>query len=122
MLLPCKERKALTIHEEDKIRNAIIARPKLMGLECLPEKRLKFDKLHKYKKGAIRYLVVAADIAVYQNKELICLVECKFRPRKKEPKRGYQYRRYEATGIPFTYCLNYEQIDQTVNFILSHKK
>jgi hypothetical protein len=107
------------MRKEDILRDKIKELTIELGYECIPEKKLTFDKLHKYKKGAIRKLVVQADLAVYKNGNLICLVECKYQPNRTTPRMGLQYKRYLATGIPFIYCLNDDGIDVTIEFIQS---
>ncbi len=107
------------MRKEDVLRDKIKELAIELGYECIPENRLTFNKLHTYKKGAVRKLVVQADLAVYKNNILLCLIECKYQPHRTTPKMGLQYKRYESTGVPFIYCLNEGQINKSIEFIQS---
>jgi len=84
------------------------------GFECYPEMRVEVNKLHTYRKGAVRNLVVRADLVIYKDEKFICLIEVKNHAHDSPRTDGRQYKRYEATELPFIYCMNENQIDQTI--------
>lgn len=62
-----------------------------------------------------------ADLAIFQDGKCVLLIEVKNRQSMYINKRGRQFNKYlrikEQLGIKFTYCLNYDDIRATVNYV-----
>lgn len=58
-----------------------------------------------------------ADLAVFKGEEFIVLIEVKKRNKKPIRMESAQFKKYEATGQPFTYCRSMDEIDQTIQYI-----
>ncbi len=62
---------------------------------------------------------IRADIVIIQNDEIILIIECKSRKSESEPnKKGRQYKKYKALGVPFLYCMTFKQVPYIINNII----
>ena len=62
---------------------------------------------------------IIPDIVIVEDGEIVCIVEVKSKLSKFEPnKSGKQYKKYEAIGIPFFYCMHMRQVMETVKKVL----
>ena len=95
---------------EATIQAELYMQLKLSGFECCLEYPIKL------KDSSMR-----ADVAVFHNGYVLCLIELKSRRIGNTPNKGTrQYKKYLSTGLPFCYCMHLDEIPSVLKWVNLH--